>query len=182
MKKILYDFLPVLLFFLVFRYYDIYAATLTGMIATGLQVALQYGLKGSVDRQQILTFVIFLVFGSMTLYFHNPVFVKWKPTVLFWIMALIFSGSTLFGKKPLLQRMMEESLDGKTLEQKIWSKLTHAWALFFATLGGVNLYIAYSYSTSVWVSFKFYGITGLMLLFCLGQAVFLSCYMTHHKD
>ena len=177
MVKFFYDFIPVLLFFVVFRFYGIYAATVTGMVATALQVVIYYAWKRAFDNQQLLTLAVFLVFGGMTLYFHNPLFVKWKPTVIFWVMALVFLGSQFIGKKPLLQRMLEKGLEGATLAPALWRKLTAAWVVFFTILGALNLYIAWHYSTETWVNFKFYGISGLLLLFCLGQAFFLSCHL-----
>ena len=97
--------------------------------------------------------------------------------MIFWIMALVFFGSQFVGKKPLLQRMLEKGLEGTTLAPALWRKLTAAWVIFFAALGALNLYIACHYSTEIWVNFKFYGISGLLLLFCLGQAFFLSCHL-----
>jgi len=181
MTKFLYDFVPVLLFFVVFHYYGIYAATLTGMVATALQVVFHYLWKRSFDNQQLLTLAVFMVFGSLTLYFHNPVFIKWKPTVIFWVMAVVFFGSQYVGQKPLIQRMMEKSLEGVSVDRGIWRRLTGVWTLFFAILGGINLLIAYCYSTAAWVNFKFYGISGLLLLFCFAQALYLSRYMTDRK-
>lgn len=181
MIRFLYDFVPVLLFFAVYHFYGIYAATAVGMAATVLQVALYYLWTRTFERQQLLTLIIFLIFGSLTLYFHNPLFIKWKPTVLFWVMAAAFFISRFVSKKSLVQRMLENGFEGNAPDRHVWNKLTMMWTVFFAALGAVNIFVAYRFSTTVWVNFKFYGISGLLLLFCLAQAVVLSRYMTESR-
>lgn len=178
MLSLFYDFIPVLLFFVAFKLYGIYVATITGMVVTACQVIVTYAWKKRFDKQQLITLVVFTVFGSMTLYFHNPIFVKWKPTVVFWIFGAIFLITQVIGKKPLIQRMLETMLDGKAaVPSRIWQRLNLSWAAFFIILGTLNIYIAYSYSTDTWVNFKFYGILGLLFLFSFFQALCLSKYM-----
>ncbi len=103
----------------------------------------------------------------MTLYFHNQVFVMWKPTVIFWFMALAFLVSRFFGEKTLVQRMMESGLKDSQLPEKTWRLLNSLWVVFFLLLGTVNLFVAYHFSLDTWVNFKLYGISGLLLIFCL---------------
>jgi len=179
MLQFFYEFFPVLLFFIVFKYYDIYAATLVGMIATFLQVSIHRLWRKTWDKKQLITLVIFLSFGSMTLYFHNPIFVKWKPTVIFWIFALLIFASQFVGPKPLMQRFLQGVLEekGQTVSFVIWKRLNNLWGIFFASLGTINLYVAYSFSNDAWVNFKFYGITGLIFLFSLLQAIYLARYV-----
>lgn len=182
MLHFFYDFFPVLLFFLTFKFYDIYAATIVGIVATGLQVLVTWLWKRKWDKQQIITFVIFTIFGSMTLYFHDPLFVKWKPTVVFWIFAVVFLLFHFIGKKTLVERMLAHAFEGKILiPNRIWKRLNLAWILFFICMGAINIFIAYRYSTDTWVNFKFYGIMGLSILFMLGQVLCLSRYMTEIK-
>jgi len=178
MAKFLFDFIPVFLFFIVFHFKGIYAATITGIVATALQVIIYYIWKRKFEKQQLLTFAVFVVFGGLTLYFHNPIFVKWKPSIVFWVMGLVFFGSLYIGKKPLLKSMLEASLQDQALTFEVWKTLTYIWSIFFIALGTINIFIAYHFSTEVWVNFKFYGITGLLLLFCIGQAVYLARYLT----
>lgn len=178
MQKLLYDFIPVLLFFIAFKFYDIYTATVIGITITALQVLITAGWQRRIDKQQVITLIIFVIFGGMTLYFHNPIFVKWKPTVVFWIFALIFLITQFIGKKPLIQHMLGSMLDEKaSVPVFVWKKLNIAWTVFFIILGTVNIYIAYSFSTDTWVNFKFYGITGLMVLFSFLQAACLAKYL-----
>ncbi len=177
MLNLLYDFIPVLLFFIAFKWYGIYVATTVGIIATAIQVIVTALWKKKLDRNQCITLVVFLVFGGMTLYFHNPIFVKWKPSIVFWIFGLIFLSSHFIGKKVIIQRMMEHMLEGHTLPAAIWKRINLSWALFFLTLGTVNIFVAYYFSTDTWVNFKFYGILGLLLFFSVLQAICLSRYL-----
>lgn len=184
MLNLFYDFIPVLLFFIAFKCWGIYTAVVVGMIATGVQVILTRVLRKRWDKQQIITLAVFLVFGGMTLYFHNPLFVKWKPTVVFWLLAFVFLGSHLLGAKPLVQRMMEPVLidKGNTLPQPIWKKLNLFWILFFSLLGAMNIFVAYHFTTEGWVNFKFYGITVLLLIFSLLQAIYLMRHLVETSN
>jgi len=178
MLNLFYDFIPVLLFFLAFKYYGIYAATKVGIIATAIQIIVTTIWKKKVDRKQLFTLLVFVIFGGMTLYFHDPIFVKWKPSIIFWIFGLVLLLSHFVGKKVIIQRMMENMLEGKTLPVQVWKRMNFSWALFFLILGSVNIYIAYYFSTNTWVNFKFYGILGLLILFSVVQAVCLSRYLS----
>src|SRR6185312_6363225 len=99
MLNLFYDFVPVLLFFIAFKWYGIYAATIVGIVATALQVVITTLWKKKIDKKQLMTLFVFVVFGGMTLYFHNPIFVKWKPSIIFWIFGIVLLGSHLIGKK-----------------------------------------------------------------------------------
>lgn len=179
MLHFFYDFFPVLLFFLAFKFYGIYVATVVGIVTTGLQVIVTYFWKKKFDKQQVLTLIVFTIFGSMTLYFHNPLFVKWKPTVMFWIFGIVVLISQFIGKKTIVERLFETALKGKAnVPMPVWKRLNFAWFIFFSLLGTLNLYIAYQYSTDIWVNFKFYGIMGLMMLFMLGQVFCLARYFS----
>lgn len=180
--QLLFEFFPVLLFFLAFKIYGIYVATVVGIVTTFSQVILTRIFKKIWDKKQLITLAIFCVFGGMTIYFHNPIFVKWKPTILFWLFALVLLITQFFTKKPLIQRMMENMLQDKgQLTKQIWSRLNLIWATFFASLGAVNLYIAYSYSDDVWVNFKFYGVTSALLVFSFAQALYVSRFLTEEE-
>jgi intracellular septation protein len=177
--QLFYEIFPVFLFFLAFKLYDIYVATLVGIVTTLLQVVITRVWQGKWDKKQLITLGVFVLFGSMTLYFHDPIFVKWKPTVIFWIFSLFIIGSQFFTQKPLMQRLMENMMQGKVMvPQQVWKRLNIIWAVFFTLLGAVNLYIAYHYSNDAWVNFKFYGVTSALFVFSIIQAVYLSRYMT----
>ena len=177
-----YEIFPIVLFFITFKLYGIYVATAVGIIATLLQVLISRLWSKKWDRKQLVTLAVFLVFGGLTLYFHDPIFVKWKPTVVFWIFALVILGYWLFTRKPLMQRLMENMLQEKYLiPEKIWKRLNVMWALFFLILGAINLYVAYQFSNNAWVNFKFYGITSALFLFSLFQAYYLMRYSVESK-
>lgn len=177
-----YEFLPVLFFFLAFKFYGIYTATIVGIVTTLIQVITNRIWLGKWDQKQLITLIIFLLFGGMTLYFHNPIFVKWKPTIVFWIFALIILGSQIFTNKPMMQRLLEKMLEEKAIVPKnVWHHLNIIWTIFFTTLGGVNLYVAYHFSNDAWVNFKFYGITAALFLISVFQAIYLMRYMTEDK-
>ena len=180
--QIFYDILPVFLFFIAFKLYDIYVATIVGIAATSLQVILTRLWSGSWDRKQLITLGVFAVFGGMTLYFHDPIFVKWKPTIIFWLFSIVLLCSQLFTSKPAMQRLMESALLEKASVPKIvWKRINVAWAFCFLMLGTINLYIAYYYNNEVWVNFKFYGITSALFLFSIVQAIYLTRYVTEIK-
>ncbi len=183
MQNMLIDFIPVLLFFAAFKIYGIYVATTVGIVATAVQVLLTRFIRKKFDKQQVVTLVIFVLFGGLTLYFHDPIFVKWKPSIIFWIFGIAFLLSHFIGKKPLAQRMLEGMLEAQTaaVPATLWVRLNAAWAIFFIFLGTVNIYIAYHFSTDVWVNFKVYGIMLCLLAFSFAQAMCLSRYLTDTK-
>lgn len=180
--QFLYEIFPVFLFFLAFKFYGIYAATVVGILSTFAQLIMTRLFQGQWDKKQLVTLIVFLIFGSMTLYFHDPIFVKWKPTIVFWFFAIAILFTQFFTQKPLMQRLMENVLQEKgSVPRFIWKRLNFFWSLFFIILGGVNLYIAYQYDNNVWVNFKFYGITGALIGFSILQAIFLSRFIVEDK-
>lgn len=176
--QLFYEILPVFLFFLAFKLYGIYAATVVGIVATLVQSVLTRAITSNWDKKQLVTLGVFTFFGGLTLYFHDPIFVKWKPTIIFWIFSIILMGSQLFTKKPLIQHMMVNAMAGKyDIPVRVWSLLNVVWAIFFIILGGVNLYVAYYRTDADWVNFKFYGISGALLVFSILQALYLARFM-----
>lgn len=181
MQNFLIDFIPVILFLIAFKMYGIYVATSVGIISTALQVIITRFVRKKFDKQQLVTLVVFAVFGGMTLYFHNPIFVKWKPSIVFWVFGAAFLLSQVIGQKPIIQRMLENLVDEKAatpVPKNFWKKLNLAWGLFFIILGTINLYVAYSFSTEIWVNFKVYGILFLLMIFSFAQAICLSKYLS----
>lgn len=169
--KLLFDFLPILLFFIAYKLTDIYVATGVLIVATLVQVGWIWLRRRQVEKLPLFTAGLVLVLGGATLIFHDPIFVKWKPTVVNWLFASAFLGSVFIGRKTLLERMMGGQLE---LPTPVWVKLTFAWVIFFIILGTVNLYVAFTFDENTWVNFKLFGMMGLTLLFVLAQAVYLS--------
>jgi len=176
MKKLLFDFFPLILFFLAFRYADLYAATAVAMTASVAQIVWLKLNKTPVQTMHWVNLGIILVFGGATLLFHDDAFIKWKPTVLYWLFAsALLLGKWLFKRNPI-QGIMGQQI---RLPAAVWTRLNLAWALFFAASGALNLYIAFSgyFSESQWVNFKVFGSTALLLLFVVAQSLWLWRYM-----
>ena len=198
--KILFDFLPILLFFGTFKFTErnpqasadfatehfgflvsggvvgpnegpVLLATLVVIVATLAQIGFLLARGMKIDLMLWISLGLVTVFGGATVWFHNETFIKWKPSVLYWVMGSSFLLSQWVFKKNLLQTMIGEQLE---LPAPIWQRLNLAWVGFFAFMGLLNLFVAYNFSTAAWVNFKLFGGLGLMLLFTLAQGVYLS--------
>ncbi len=172
--KFLFDLFPVILFFAAFYVTrDIYTATAVAMAATVAQVAFSWFKHRQVDTLQWVSLGLIVVLGGATLLLHDKAFIMWKPTVLYWVMGAGLLISQWLGKQPL-KALMGKQL---TLPEPVWKRLVLAWVAFFAGMGVLNLYVAFTFSEEVWVNFKLFGGMGLMLLFVIGQSIVLSRYM-----
>jgi intracellular septation protein len=119
-----------------------------------------------------------IVFGAISLYLDNPIFFKWKPTVLYWAFAALFVGSHYFSEKPIVKRMMQSvSEEDFELPGKVWIQLNMAWAGYFLFAGLANIYVAYNFDEATWVNFKMFGLLGMTLVFLIVQAMWLSRHM-----
>ena len=172
--KFLFDLLPVILFFVVFKFADIYAATGVAIAATFAQIGWLKFRRRKVDTMMWVSLAIIAVFGGATLLLKDETFIKWKPTVLYWMFSGILLGGQLLLGKNIIRAMMGKQIE---LPEAIWRKLNWSWAAFFALMGAANLYVAFNFSTDAWVNFKLFGGMGLMLVFLVLQALFLSRYM-----
>lgn len=177
--KLLFDLFPVIVFFTVFKFYGIFLATATAIAATILQVIWVKVRHGKVDTMLWVNFGIITLFGGATLLLQDENFIKWKPTILYWIFSAVLLLSPLLFGKNLLRSMLQEKL---TLPDKIWEWVNLSWGLFFTLMGFFNLYVAFNFSTDVWVNFKLFGVTGMMLVFMVLQAIILSKHMTHKEE
>ncbi len=172
--KLLFDFLPILLFFIAYKMADIYVATGVLIVITLAQTGWIWIRQRRIEKLPLFTAGLVLVLGGATLLLQDPMFVKWKPTVVNWLFAVAFVGSYFIGQKTLLERMMGEQLE---LPAPVWVKLTFAWAVFFFAMGVVNLYVAFTFDENTWVNFKLFGMLGLTLVFILAQAAYMSRYL-----
>ncbi len=175
--KLLFDLFPVILFFLVFKKFGIFPATATAIVASLLQISWTWGRHRKVDPMLWISASVITVFGGATLLLHNKTYIQWKPTVLYWIFAVLLLGADLIFRKNLLKSMLGEKL--KLDDDRLWRRLNFAWGVFFLLLGGLNLFVAHHFSMNAWVNFKLFGTTGLMFLFLLAQMPFLA---PHLKD
>ena len=201
--KFFFDFLPLILFFGTFKYSEAHAdwaaqfananlgflvsggvvgseeapvllATAVVILATLVQVAAQLLRGRKVDMMLWVTFGLVVVLGGATIWFHNATFIKWKPSVLYWVMGLALWISQAMFRKNLLKSLIGEQLE---LPDSVWQRLNFAWVAFFGLMGLLNLYVAYTYSTSTWASFKAFGATGLMLVFMIAQGFYMSRHL-----
>jgi intracellular septation protein len=177
--KLLLDFLPIAVFFAAFKLFDIWVATAVAIAATVAQIAWLRWRTGKVEPMQWLSLAVIVLFGGATLLAHNDTFIKWKPTVLYWLMGGTLAVGQLVFRRNLLKSLMGAQL---SLPESAWRALTWSWTAFFAAMGVVNLWVAFHYDTDTWVNFKLFGGMGLMVLFVIGQAVYLSKYMKTEAD
>jgi intracellular septation protein len=172
--KFLFDLFPVILFFLAFKLYDIFIATAVAIAAAIAQIGWLWFRRRQVDKMMWINLAIIVIFGGATLISQDETFIKWKPTVLYWLIAAVLLASHVIFRKNLIQAMLEKQM---VLPLPIWNRLNWSWAGFFLTMGCVNLYVAFSFPLDTWVSFKLFGATGLMLIFVIGQVMLLGKYL-----
>jgi intracellular septation protein len=172
--KLLIDFFPIILFFIAFKFADIYVATGVAIVATIAQIAwLRYS-RGKVEPIQWVSLGVIVLFGGATIIAQNETFIKWKPTVLYWLMGGALAAGQLFFRKNLLKSLMGSQLE---LPENAWRVTNWSWIAFFAAMGVLNLWVAYNFDTNTWVNFKLFGGLGLMAVFVVGQALYLGRYM-----
>ena len=177
--KFLYDLFPLLLFFAAFKLYDIYVATAVAIVASFLQVGLFWLKHRRFETMHLVTLAVIAVFGGLTLALHDDTFIKWKPTLVYGILAALVLASQWFGKKTVIERMMSAQI---ALPATVWRRLNLSWGLFFLVLGAANIYVAFYYGLDldpearrdIWVNFKVFGLLGLTLLFTVIQAFFMA--------
>ncbi len=180
--KFLYDLFPLLLFFAAFKFYDIYVATAVAIAASFLQVGFFWFKHRRFETMHLVTLAVIAVFGGLTLMLHDDTFIKWKPTLVYWILAGLMFGSQWFGNKTLIERMMSGQI---ALPALVWRRLNLSWGIFFAALGAANIYVAFYYGLdlsdevrrNIWVDFKVFGSFGLTLVFAIAQAFFMARYI-----
>jgi intracellular septation protein len=176
--KFLFDVFPVVLFFVAFKLYDIYVATAVAIAATVVQVS-WLKLRGRrVDLMLWASLAIIVVFGGATLLLQDETFIKWKPTVLYWLFGAVLAGGVLGFRKNLIRTLLGEQM---RLPDQVWARLNWSWVAFFAFMGAANLYVAYNYSTDLWVNFKLFGGIGLMVAFVVAQSLVLAKYLQDER-
>jgi len=196
--KLLFDLFPVILFFIAYHLGDsnpeqaeailaavgiglhegakpgVFLATVVAIAATVLQIAWTWLRHRQVDTMLWVSFALITVFGGATLFLQDEAFIKWKPTVLYWLFALALGLGPVLFERNFIRLLMEKQI---TLPDPVWTRLNLGWAGFFTFLGAANLMVAFSFSTDTWVNFKMFGTLGLMLLFVLMQSVYLSRHL-----
>lgn len=176
MKKFLFDLFPLILFFAAFKLYDIYVATAVAIVAAIGQFVWLKVMSRAIEATHWINLTVIVLFGGATLFFQNDAFIKWKPTVLYWVFAAVLVGGKLFFGRNLMQKLMGSQLQ---LPEPAWNRLNFSWAGFFAFSGALNLYVAFSghFTEAQWVNFKVFGLMALLLVFIVVQSLWLSRYM-----
>jgi len=178
------DFIPLLLFFIVFKTEPrdiellgqswvlggIFSATAVLIVSSVVVYGTLFIVHKRLEKTQWLTLLGCLFFGGLTLAFHSETFLKWKAPVVNWLFALGFAASHFIGKQPLIRRMMGHAVE---LPDSVWTKLNIAWVAFFLVLGGTNLFVAFTFH-EIWVDFKVFGSLGMTLVFLIAQGVFIA--------
>ena len=181
--KLLFDFFPLALFFGAFKLYDIYVATLVAMAASLAQVVFIRIRHQRFETTHLVTLFVILLFGGMTLIFQDDMFIKWKPTIVNWIFAVVVLGSQFIGKRTVLERLLGGQMQ---MPARIWKKVNVSWGLFFFISGLLNLYVAFYFRTHLdeaartdfWVNFKVFGLLGLTLAFSIIQMMIVARYIS----
>lgn len=176
----LLEFIPLAVFFLVYKFVDIYAAVAALMAVMGLALIITKIRGKENTNMQWISFILVLVFGGATLFLHNELFLKWKPTILNWLFAIVFLGSQFFGPKTIVERML--AAGHFELPRNMWLRLNFSWVVFFLILGALNLLVAYQFSTDVWVNFKVFGMLGLSILFVVIQGIFITRFKNNMNN
>lgn len=182
--KILFDFFPVIIFYIAYTISKKFVGEVNGMViatalliaATCVQVAVNWFRQRKIEKMHIVVLVLAIVFGGATIYFHEPAYLVWKVTLGNWLFAVAFLASHFIGDRPIIKRMMQHAVE---LPEQIWNRLSYMWILFFVGVGAINLVVAEQVSFDTWVQFKLFGMLGLTIAFVIIQSFYLA---RHVKD
>lgn len=175
----LLEYIPLIIFFVVYKFVDIYWATGALIATSALQILYFIVRKQPVPKRNWVFFALIAVFGSLTIFFHDDLFLKWKVTIINGIFAITLLVSDYVFKKNLIKEFLKEAL---TLPETIWRKLNLAWVAFFSLCGGLNIYIAFNYDQETWVNFKVFGLTALTFIFAIGSIFSLYKYLPKDEE
>lgn len=182
--QLLFDFLPVIAFFVAYKVADIYVATITLIVATAIQMGIQWVRKRKLNPMHLVSAGLVLVFGGLTLLIRDTAFIMWKPTVVNWLFAAAFLVSLWrrLGDKPLVQRLMSAADADFKLDISQWRRLNWMWIAFFIAMGAANVAVFRSFDESTWVNFKLFGMLGLTLVFIVIQGFWIAAQTKDHES
>lgn len=185
--KLLFDFFPLILFFLAFKWYDIYVATAVAIVATIVQVGWYRYRHHKTEPAHLITLVIILVMGGLTIFLHDDAFIKWKPTLIYWVFSAVIFISLLTRGRNALEFLMGSKI---AMPAPVWKKLNLSWAVFFFLTGLLNLYVAFYYALDedpatrqeLWVNFKVFGMTLLVLVFSIASMMAVAKHIVIKEE
>ncbi|ACL30639.1 septation protein A [Buchnera aphidicola] len=177
MKQIL-NILPMFIFFIFYKFYDIFIASGSLIVISGLICIIHWILYNEIDKISLFSFLSVFFFGSLTIFFHNSQFIKWKITIIYIIFSLVLLISQFFTRKPMIQRFLEKDIK---ISNIYWRKINFIWSLFFLFCAILNIYIAYYFSETIWVNFKVFGFTSLTFFLILITSIYINCKISKNK-
>ena len=174
--KFLFDYFPIICFFIAYKIKGIFFATAIAMIISALQVAVFWFIYKKIEKIHIITLFMILILGGTTLILHDALFIKLKPSVIYWIFSVMFLVTQFIGERTLTERLLGDKLEAP---KNVWRTINWSWAIFFLLLGFLNLFVVYHFSTNAWVNFKLFGTLGIMLVFIVLQSLYLAKHATN---
>ncbi|MBD8161414.1 septation protein A [Erwinia persicina] len=177
MKQLL-DFIPLVVFFIFYKLYDIFVASGALIVASALALVVGWFLYRKLEKMSLITFALVAVFGTLTIALHNPDFIKWKVSIIYGLFTLALLFSQFFMQQPLIQKMLGKEIQ---LPEFAWRRLNIAWALFFLACGLANIYVAFWLSQDIWMNFKVFGLSALTLVFTLLSGVYIYRLMPQEE-
>lgn len=178
MKQFL-EFIPLIIFFIIYKIFNIYAATAALMISMAIVLIISYFKDGKIGKMQWITFAMIMVFGTLTIALHDDAFIKWKVTAVYAVFTIVLLVTQFIYKKPAIKQMLGKEL---TLPEKVWNNLNLGWAILFAVLAVLNLYIAFNMPINVWVNFKVFGLMGITLVCTVLSGIYIYKYLPKTKE
>lgn len=170
MKKIL-NLFPILTFFASYKFYDIFTASKFLIVISFLVFALYWLIYKKVDKISFFNFITISIFGSLTIFFHDTQFIKWKITIVYILFSIVLLISQFFTKKSIIQRFLEKNIK---INNVYWNKINFFWALFFLFCSILNIYIAFWLPEKTWVNFKVFGILILMFFALIATSIYIN--------
>ena len=177
--QLFFDFIPIFVFVITYFYKDIFFATAALMVVMPIFLFAQWLATKKINKMYLASTALIIILGSATLFFRNPTFLYWKPTVLNWMIAVVFFASQWIGGKTIIQRMLGATIK---LRSEQWVKLNYMWIIFFLVSGTINIYVAYNFPEAFWVKFKLFGLMGITILFVIFQSIWLSIPMKNNES
>lgn len=169
--KFFIDLLPVIIFFVVYKYTDIFYATFSAIIASIFLAITTYIIKKKIEKMVLINTLLITILGGLTILLKDNTFIMWKPTAIYWLFALVLIVSQLLFKKNLMKQMLGKQV---TLQDYAWNHISMNVIVFMIGIGILNLYVAFNFDENTWVNFKLFGITFLLFIFMIYLALYIS--------